>query len=290
MVKRLLLRLAKSLPTPIVNRVGAAQFRYPFLAAFIRKLGGMIKDSEGVISSGAGKGLKINGKHGFPGYVLGTTEPDQQSWLSNNIRAGDVIYDVGANIGFFALICGKFAGKTGRVEAFEPNPVCAGACRYNISLNEFDHVSVHEVALSDTEGTFRFEFPDHSTALGRINNESLSRDGSQGIQVNTVRLDDYVAKEGLRPPTMLIIDVEGHEIEVLKGARFIIRNHLPLINCEVHWLGDTFLRYYTKELKPLGYTLRTIDGSEVPSEATRWQAVLTIERSKKYPNATESVI
>jgi hypothetical protein len=110
-------------------------------------------------------------------------------------------------------------------------------------------------------------------------------DLSQGIQVATIRLDVYVTENELRPPTMLIIDVEGHEIEVLRGAAVTIRNHLPLINCEVHWLGDTFLRYYTKELKPLGYTLRNIDGSEVPSEATRWQAVLAIEGASGFLEA-----
>ena len=273
-------RIAQLLPGDLIRWVGAAQFRFPFFAPVIRKAGAMLADTEGIIPSGVAKGLRINGRHGFPGYVLGTTEPEQQIWLSQNISEGDVVYDIGANVGFFALICAKLSGSSGRVEAFEPNPACASLCRYNLALNHFGHASVHDLAISDSSGVIRFEVPKDSTALGHIarGDVDMSKDASLLFEVRTVSLDDYVVQCKLAPPDLILIDVEGHELSVLKGAIETIKMHLPKINCEVHWLGDAFLEYFESELKPLGYELRTMGHQAIPSHPERWQAVLVSTR------------
>ena len=272
--RKVLVQVVQLLPGRVVNWAGAAQFRYPFLAPLIRKVGGAIRDGEAIISSGVAKGLRINGEHGFPGYVLGTTEPEQQMWLLENIKAGDVVYDIGANIGFFALLCGKLTGQGGRVEAFEPNPICADACRKNITLNGYDHVNVQQIALSDSEGEVSFTFPGHSTALGKIAKNEKQGDAGPAFTVRSATLDSYLAKNNLRSPTMLIIDVEGHEIEVLNGAYNTIRRFRPIINCEVHWLGEAFIKYFKETLEPLGYQLRNITTEPIPADTQRWQSIM----------------
>jgi FkbM family methyltransferase len=278
-LKKLLVRVVQCLPSKMINWIGAAQFRYPLLAPLIRKVGGAIRDTEGVISAGAAKGLRFNGKYGFPGYLLGTTEPEQQRWLVKNVSEGDVVYEIGANVGFFSLLCGGLTGPKGRVEAFEPNPICASACRHNVSLNNFNHIGVHEIALSDSVREVLFQCPDESTALGKISSERGGKNSGAEMLIRTEKLDDYVGKMRLRAPTLLIIDVEGHEIEVLKGARQIIKQYRPKINCEIHWLGDTFLHYFALELHPLGYRLENIDLQAIPTMPTRWQAIMFVAHS-----------
>jgi FkbM family methyltransferase len=278
--RKILVRIVQLLPGRVVNWAGAAQFQYPLLAPLIRKVGGAIRNGEAVISAGVAKGLRINGEHGFPGYVLGTTEPEQQIWLSEHVREGDVVYDIGANIGFFALLCGKLTGEIGQIEAFEPNPICANACRRNMNLNGFSHVQVHEIALSNSEGNVSFTFPEHSTALGKIaKNESQGEEGP-AFAVRTATLDNYISGNNLRPPNLLIIDVEGHEIEVLKGAHNTIKEYRPIINCEVHWLGDAFIKYFKEMLQPLGYQLENITRQPIPKVPERWQAILNAKLEK----------
>lgn len=272
--------IAQLLPGDLIRWLGAAQFRFPFLAPVIRKAGGLLSDTEGIIPLGVAKGLRIRGRHGFPGYVLGTTEPEQQVWLSQNIDEGDVVYDIGANIGFFALLCARLTGCSGRVEAFEPNPACASSCRYNFALNHFSHATVHDLAISDSNGVISFEVPRDSTALGRIagGDDDTTEGSSLSFEVQAVKLDDYVVQHKLRPPNLMLIDVEGHELHVLRGAAETIKMHLPKINCEVHWLGDAFLHYFKSELEPLGYDLQAIGQQEIPSHPERWQAVLIARR------------
>lgn len=273
--KKILVRAIQLLPRRFVNWAGAAQFRYPFIAPVIRKIGRVIRNNEIIISSGAAKGLRIHGQHGYPGYVLGTTEPEQQAWLVKNIKEGDVVYDIGANIGFFALLCAKLTGASGQVEAFEPNPICADACRSNIALNGFNHANVHDIALSDLEGEVSFYFPQNATAVGRILTTQLQSEGGSTFNVRTDTIDNYIRKNGLRSPDLLIIDVEGHEIQVLEGAHDTIKRHLPVINCEVHWLGVIFNNYFKEKLEPLGYRLEDLAKLPVSNDPQRWQAIMT---------------
>lgn len=234
-----------------------------------------------IIGISVNTSFRIGSKRGFPGYVLGTTEPEQQIWLRQNICEGDVVYDVGANVGFFALICAKLTGCSGRVEAFEPNPNCATSCRYNFALNDFGHATVHDIAVSDSNGVISFEVPKDSTALGHItlDDGSARNEARLSFQVRATRLDDYVDERKLLPPDLMLIDVEGHELSVLKGAVETIKKHLPIINCEVHWLGDTFLDFFENELRPLGYELQTMGGEAIPSHPVRWQAVLVSKQT-----------
>lgn len=228
----------------------------------------------GVIAYGPAKGLKIDSTLGFPGYQLGTTEPDQQQWLVKNLASGDVVYEIGANVGFFALLCARLVGKDGWVYALEPHPDCANACRTNLAINGFENASVHELAVSDTDGVVELNVSQTSTALARVRREG-SGDDLANIQVASARLDTLAKTEGFRAPTVLMIDVEGHEIEVLRGCHNLIQRHKPSILCEVHWLGKGFTDYFQDELAPLGYQISNLEGGPAIETPDRWHTVLT---------------
>lgn len=273
MISNLTRFVASKLPPSALRWVGRAQFNYPILAPLIRIGAAQVASGNGKIANGPAKGLQIDASLGFPGYILGTTEPEQQQFLVENLGPGDVAYEVGANVGFFALLCARLVGRSGRVYAFEPLPTCAAACRGNAASNDFDQIEVFELAVSDFDGTVAIDCSQDSTALASVKRESVSE---ADLVVPAKQLDGVIASDQLRPPTLLMIDVEGHEIAVFRGAMQTIAEHRPTILCEVHWLGQGFIDYYESELRPLGYALKNLEGGQVPTDNVRWHAVLNL--------------
>jgi hypothetical protein len=95
-----------------------------------------------------------------------------------------------------------------------------------------------------------------------------------GIDVAMTSLDDFIRSHSARGPTLVMIDVEGAEIEVLRGMRETVLRHRPVIMCEVHWINDAFFSYCAEHLAPVGYTVRPLAGGEFPAEPSRFHALL----------------
>ncbi|MFO0957337.1 MAG: FkbM family methyltransferase [Isosphaeraceae bacterium] len=147
--------------------------------------------------------------------LLGEWDP-RISWILRRVlRRGDTFIDVGANFGLVSLIGAQAVGPTGWVHAFEPQPDLAAMLRRSAALNGLTNLMLHEVALSNTDGTLSLQVPfDHSGAA------SLCRpDQGQGtsIPVAVRRGGPYFAEHGIGPVRLLKIDVEGHEAAVLEG-------------------------------------------------------------------------
>lgn len=131
---------------------------------------------------------------------------DNHEWLRRRVGPNDLVFDVGANIGFTARM---FAGLGARVIAFEPSPRAIRLLHAN-----GEGVDIRQVALSDTAGTVRFS---EDAAL------DTSHVAHTGIEVPAMTMDSLAER-----PTFIKIDVEGHEPAVLRGARETLR-HGPTI-------------------------------------------------------------
>jgi len=270
----LLRTIAYVLPAPVIRWLGNAQFKHPLLGKAIRFASKASVTGVGKIRRGVGAGLTIDNTLGFPGYMLGTTEPQEQQFLADNLKPGSVVYDVGANIGFHALLCSRLVGNAGSVYAFEPFKDCAEACRRNASLNDFKNITVHQYALSDDDGESRMDMAAESTAQFKLADRKSAQ--TDGPVVAIRRLDSVFTEAGLSLPNLIIIDVEGHELAVMAGAISVISQSLPTILCEVHWLGQGFINFVTEHLEPLGYSMANLDGGDVPTDYVRWHAVLKV--------------
>jgi FkbM family methyltransferase len=202
------------------------------------------------ILRGPGRGLTIDVAGSRPSYVLGTDERLVQAVLAERLQAGDVLYDLGANVGFLTLIAARLVGPTGRVVAYEPIPGSAEAVRRNASLNGFGHVDVVEAAVGDRAGTTRM-------TLSRSSLEAHATPEGE-LEVPMVTLDEEVAS-GRPGPTLLKIDVEGAETAVVEGAAGVLRDHRPVVVCEIH--ESLHLREHPVEghLKAAGYTVRWLE-------------------------------
>lgn len=145
--------------------------------------------------------------------------------------------DVGANIGQMVVVMAAH-GNVQRVVAFEPHPVCADVCRRNLSLNGLQG-DVRQSVVSNGEPA-AFIIGEHSQESG------IQRASVDAPMVNTVRLDDALDVAG---PVVLLIDVEGAELDVLSGAAQFIARNQPLIIFEYH--EATKQRFSLEEVRHL---------------------------------------
>jgi FkbM family methyltransferase len=185
------------------------------------------------------------------GCWIGTYERDSQRAFVENIRDGDVVYDIGANAGFFTLLASKLAGRGGTVYAFEPLPRNIGYLQRHVSLNDCANVRIVPRAAAAKSGTMRFTIA-HNPSQG-----GLSDKGE--LEVGTQTLDDFVAA-GSKPSDFMKIDVEGAESDVLAGASALLRDAHPAILLSTH--GWQQHECCSEMLKALGYSLTLLrDGA-----------------------------
>ena len=118
--------------------------------------------------------------------------------------SGDIIYDLGANIGFMTLLFAKETGSSGHVHAFEALPTNVARLTHNIKLNGFQNwVTIVPAAVMDKSGTAEFLIGP-STGMGKVSGSAgrSSIEYSESIQVEGLAIDEYIEKRGNSPPKM----------------------------------------------------------------------------------------
>lgn len=142
-------------------------------------------------------------------------------------QAGDVVLDIGANIGAHTLAMSNFVGATGKVYAFEPQPIIFQTLCANMAINSVTNVSCHCIALSDRAG--HVLVPDINYDVeGNFGGVAIEQ-FDQGQRIPKVALDDFLSLPKLK---LIKIDVEGMEQEVINGAKKLIAQHQPVIYME----------------------------------------------------------
>jgi len=145
------------------------------------------------------------------------------------IGTGDVVFDVGANVGVWLLGAARCAGETGSVHAFEPVPKNLARLRTHLSLNALDFVRVDPRVLSSEPGEVPF-FPSGTSNSGT---GSLVRHHDAAEPVRVTALDLYCQEHGIGRVDFLKVDVEGAELLVFRGgARLLAASNAPAIMFE----------------------------------------------------------
>ena len=150
------------------------------------------------------------------------------------LTPGSVYYDIGANIGIFALPAAKMVGPDGLVVAFEPAAANYHRLVENVELNHLDNVLAFSLALGSENRTCLLYRP--TDRLGEGGNSLLMPRVPKGTasRIQLARLDDLVSLWGFALPNFAKIDVEGGELEVLAGMPRILANEeLHTLVCEV---------------------------------------------------------
>lgn len=186
-------------------------------------------------------------------FLRGDYHQDEVAELVSLIRDGDVFYDVGAHIGYYALIAARRVGRLGRVIAFEPLPLNLRFLRRHIAVNRADNVEVLTVGLSDCGGETCFDIA-CGTGRGRL--------GSGGhVAIQTATVDGLCANGRIPPPNLVKMDIEGAEYRALLGAKDTLLRHRPTVLLATH--GPEVRQQCEALLTELGYELRPFRGRDI---------------------------
>lgn len=189
-----------------------------------------------VIHTAVGVALRLRrDSHFLSPYLFGDYEPESSRALQRLLSPGDVVLDVGANIGWYAALFGKAVGAGGRVIAFEPLPQFAAAARGTIALNELSGtVEIREVGIGATAGELTI-YSFEGLPGGHASSSDLGRDDAKPNLCPVSTLDEEVERHGLGAVALLKVDVEGFEREVFEGASALLaRDDGPVVHFEVN--------------------------------------------------------
>jgi FkbM family methyltransferase len=191
-------------------------------------------------------------------------------------RTAQVIIDVGANTGVYALAA-KAINPSAKVIAFEPVERVFTKLRHNCALNHFD-VICEPVALSDEDGEATIYDLDSVHTYSVTINKNLHGPETSVVErrVKTVKLDTYIDQHAVERIDLLKIDVETHEPEVLAGFREHLAVMRPAMLVEV--IRPEVARRLEELVAPLGYQYFDIDETKGPRQVPR----ITVSRDLNY--------
>ncbi|MGQ0792562.1 MAG: FkbM family methyltransferase [Deltaproteobacteria bacterium] len=235
------------------------------------------------VSGGIIKGLWMNLDPRYElDYWRGNWESGLEGCFVEYLKPGGVFYDVGAHIGYFSMVAARLVGDGGRVFTFEPDPDNASCVRRHIARNRLSQIEITEAAVWSGSGslTFKRAIERSSRNMGAVDAEGVSGSSEGMIRVSAVSLDEFCRSHPL--PSMIKIDVEGGEIEVLRGATGLLTGKdKPVVLCEVH--SSENLDAFQSLMRSFGYSVRPLGQStgEFPAHFLARPEILAQNQSGK---------
>lgn len=195
-------------------------------------------------------------------------EPFTSATFIELLQPGDVVVDVGANVGYYSLLSNAAMQGTGRIFAFEPNPFVFLTLTRHIAANRAGSaITAFNLALSNSSGTAQLLVDTDHSGLSRVLGAGEDAPAS-AVTCATMPLDDIVAANGIDRIRLLKIDAEGHERYVIEGARNTLGRRVPdYVVCEIN--RPELLRNQCSEgtirktFEGLGYDVELINASDV---------------------------
>jgi FkbM family methyltransferase len=211
------------------------------------------------IRAGLGKGLTLYLDPRFEiDYASGEYEVHLQKALSARLQPGSVVYDVGAHIGVVSMFASELVGSAGTIFAFEADPENAERIKTHAQRNNLSQIQVFSCVVWSSDGQLSFERASAKSSRNQGRVAAMSAGTKQDIiVVEGISLDSFA--NGHLAPTLIKIDVEGAEAEVLRGCDQIVARSRPTVICEVHHRqAEELVRAW---LAQRGYSLEWLTGS-----------------------------
>jgi len=198
------------------------RLRSPIIAAGTDVL---VTELDGLIVGVPGNEWRMAAYHAFRGSM----EPGATKLFCSLVKPGDVVVDVGANVGLYTLLAARLLRGSGRIYSFEPTPRTYRILKDNLQVNgflELGSIKLHQLAVTDRAGLARL-----ATFTADCGHNTLFRDGEADgeVDVTTISLDEALCAE--KQVDLVKIDVEGAEPLVLKGMQRLVDNnpHMKII-------------------------------------------------------------
>ena len=165
-----------------------------------------------------------------------------------NIKKGDVVFDIGANIGYFTVLFSKICGTKGEIHAFEPVPPTFQKL-FN-SAKYFSNVRTINKAVGDYNGLVDIHYNPNDSEKASLIRPNKSR--FETIKIPILSLDSYFSEQNLNKINFVKCDVEGLEYEALKGFEQTLLQHKPKLSIEVTITSEKRTSFF-RFLQELGY-------------------------------------
>ena len=175
--------------------------------------------------------LNLDKKDSLGLSIFGLYEEFETGFLRTKIKPGDVVVDVGANIGYYTTIFSRLAGENGKVFAFEPDPENFRILKSNMELNGCKNAVLEQKALSDKSGRIKLYLNEDNRGDHRIYDSWDSRDF---VEIEAIKLDDALRGES-SGINFLKMDVQGAEVLVLRGAEEVLKKSADLSIVSEFW-------------------------------------------------------
>lgn len=212
-------------------------------------------------------------------YIYKKREIFSTEFIKKIIRDDDVIIDIGANIGYYALLEAKLASK-GIVYAIEPVPENIELLKTNIKLNNCKNIFIFQLALGDKIGKAKMYIYDKLNWSSFI--KSVDETIIREINISLTTLDKFAEDYIHEPITFIRMDVEGYEYQIIKGSLRILKssNHLRLcIELHPHLMPKEHMEELISILRNSGFKVRAIFLDPYPEYHNRWvKLVNTLRR------------
>lgn len=216
-------------------------------------------------------------------YMLGGFELRTLRRYAQLIKQGDIVLDIGANVGAHTLPLAQLVGPSGKVFSFEPTAYAFAKQQANIALNPqlTQRISAHQMMLMASDcapmpesvySSWPLEAADdlHNEHHGRLMTTHGSIKGT---------LDDFIRGTGIEKVNFIKLDVDGNENDVLAGARSIIENFKPRIMLELapYVYSETPHKFdeLLHDLWRMGYQISNMaTGRIMPQNATEIRTII----------------
>ena len=221
-------------------------------------------------------------------YVYGSRELDHKWMIDNELSLGNVVLDLGANIGYYAIMEAKKIGRYGKIYAIEPDPRNIEFLEKNIKLNSIvDIFDFEQGAISNKNEKVEFVLSS-KTNLSSFDLKK-SKDNSNSINVQAYDLETYLKNK--KRVDLVRMDIEGHEIEVFDSLINFsknFQNHLPKkIIFETHFRiyeqNKKYVQQIIRKIFEVGYEIKYFSSPNEPKEALKNRGYYPFKIIKDYP-------
>ena len=176
-------------------------------------------------------------------YVEGRfSVEDEHEWdiFRKHISAGDTVFDVGAFVGTHSILMYQLVGDTGRVYAFEPQPECADLIQKTFTVNNMENCTVANKAAGAETTVTSLQTSEAGETTSNIVGSDPWKKHDKSVDVEMIRLDEYMDKNQVQTVDFMKIDVQGAGLEVIKGLGEKLHD-VEVIYIEIHskYIVDT---------------------------------------------------
>lgn len=194
--------------------------------------------------------------------IDGTREYIATQMMKKILKKGDIVIDIGANIGYYVILESKLVGHEGVVYAIEPVPLAVELLRRNCELNKCKNVKIYQLAIYNRSGKLTIYVPSklNWSTINIENVKDIKRNSCIKIEVNALTLEDFIQKEKIKP-TLIRMDVEGAEFEILTSSEKLLRkldNIMLFVEFHFNILGRDKSMKLLRMLKLCGFDVLAV--------------------------------